>query len=164
MPYATFDDVIKRYKPITTIIGSENMQVSTADVSSIFLNDAESFIDAHIGHRYSVPLSVVPSFITQIAADLAIFNILVDHLPDKPDFFQPRYDRALEMLISVSSGAMLVNSATAATTGDNDAWSTSMNHHPVFSPVLSPEQQSVDDDRVEEDLATRIDDANTNQG
>lgn len=158
MSYATIDDVLKRYKPIQTLVGSEDLQVNSEDVSSIFIRDAESIVDAYIGRRYTVPLSVVPAFITQVTADLAIFNILVEHQPKFPDFFKDRYDRAMSMLTSIMSGDMIINSATAVTTGDNEAWSTTEGYHSVFSPVINPDEQTVDKDRVDADLSERVGD------
>ena len=158
MTYATISDVFKRYQPIQTIVGSETLQVTSVDVASIFLNDAESFIDAILAKRYTVPLTVVPAYITQITADIAIFNILLEHLPKVPDFFQPRYDRAMDMLAMINSGDLLVTSATPVSAGDQEAWSTTDGYHPVFSPVLDPMDQTVDDDRVDADNTTRVGD------
>jgi phage gp36-like protein len=159
MSYATITDVMTRYKPIVTLVGSEDLQVASVDVASIFINDAESIVDAIIGRRYTVPLNPVPAFITQVTADIAIFNILVEHLPQKPDFFQPRFDRAMAMLMSISSGYMIIGSATVVSSGDSEAYSTSYGYHGVFSPVLSIEEQSVDNDRVLADKELRIGDA-----
>lgn len=158
MTYATIDDVMNRYRPIRTLVGSENLQVASVNVASIFINDAESVVDAILGKRYVVPLSPVPAFVTWITSDIAIFNILTDHLPGKPDFFQPRYDRAMKMLMDISSGYMTLNSVSVVSSGDNEAWSTSQDYHTVFSPVLAPEEQTVDIDRVNADNAARVDD------
>lgn len=156
MPYATIDDIFKRYKPIRTIIGSEDLQVTSADVSSIFIADAQSLIDSYLGRRYTTPISPVPSYITQVTADLAIFNILVEHLPrGNPDFFQPRYDRAMKILTDIVSGTIIIGSATVVSSGDQDAWSSGMDYHPVFSPVLGADEQTVDKDRVDADIDLR---------
>jgi phage gp36-like protein len=158
MAYATIADVMLRYKPIRTLIGSEDLQVASSEVSSIFINDAESVVDAIIGRQYVVPLNPVPAYITQVTADIAIFNMLVEHLPQKPDFFQPRYDRAMNMLLSISSGYMIINSATVVSSGDSEAYSTTQNYHSVFSPVLPMEEQTVDKDRVDADQVLRVGD------
>jgi len=158
MPYATIDDVFKRYKPIRTVVGSEDLQVASVDVSSIFINDAASLVDAYLAHKYTVPLTLVPSYITQVTADLAIFNILVEKLPSSPDFFKPRYDRAMATLASIMSGTIIVASAISNTVGDMEAWSTTMGYHAVFSPVLPPDDQTVDIDRVNADESARVGD------
>jgi len=155
MSYATIDDIFARYEPIGTLVGSEDLQVSSVNVSSIFLADAESLVDAFLARKYQVPLSPVPSFIKQVTADLAIFNILTDHLPRKPDFFQPRYDRAMDMLLMIASGTIVVASATTVASGDQEAWSSGMDYHGVFSPVLDPLDQTVDKDRVDADVDLR---------
>lgn len=149
MPYATIDDIFARYRPIGTLVGSMETQVLSGDVASIFIGDAESFIDAYISRRYAVPLNPVPQFITQIASDLAIFNMMVEKLPEVPDFFQPRYDRSLKMIIDVACGNMNVLSATLVGTGDQEAWSSTDTYHPVFNPVLDPADQTVDKEQVD---------------
>jgi phage gp36-like protein len=158
MSYATIDDIMKRYKPISTMIGSEDMQVASLDVTSIFINDAQSLVDAYLANKYTVPLSPVPGYITMVTADIAIFNILLENLPNVPDFYQPRYDRAMGVLASVLSGTIVVNSASTITTGDQEAWSTTNGYHAVFSPVLDPDEQTVDKDRVDADIDVRVGD------
>lgn len=158
MTYATIDDIFSRYKPIKTLVGSEDMQVSSAEVTSIFIRDAESLVDAFLAARYSVPLSPVPAYITQVTADIALFNMLVEHLPQKPDFFQPRYDRAMGILYSIQSGSIIVTSAAVSSLGDQEAWSNTKEYHSVFSPVLAPEEQTVDRDRELAETDLRIGD------
>ncbi len=158
MPYATIDDIFARYRPINTLVGSADTQVTSEDVASIFIADAESFIDAYISRRYDVPLSPAPQFITQIASDLSIFNMMVEKLPEVPDFFQPRYDRSLKMLIDVACGNMNVLSATLVGTGDQEAWSSTEGYHPVFNPVLDAEDQAVDKDQVDQAKSDRTGD------
>lgn len=164
MSYATIDDIFKRYKPIRTLVGSEDLQVASADVSSIFIRDAESLVDAYLTNRYTVPLSVVPSYITMVTADIAIFNMLFEHLPKVPDFFQPRYDRAISLLTAISSGTIGVASASVPTTGDQEAWSAGQEYHSIFSPVLAPDEQTVDIDRVEAELSDRVGDSGITRG
>jgi phage gp36-like protein len=153
--YGTITDVFARYKPIRTLVGSEDLQVSSADVASIFIADAESLVDAYLRSKYTVPLAPVPAYITMVTIDIAIYNMLLEHLPNSPDFFQPRYDRAMKILTDISSGVITVSSATIAASGDQDAWSTTQTYHPVFSPVLPPDDQTVDKDRVDADEALR---------
>lgn len=158
MAYATIDDIFARYKPIRTLVGAEDTQVTSDDVSTIFIGDAESFIDAMISRRYATPLNPVPQYITQIASDLTIFNMMVEKLPEVPDFFQPRYDRSLRMLMDVACGNMNVLSATLVSTGDQEAYSSTQAYHPVFSPVLDAIDQAVDKDQVDAAKALRTDD------
>jgi len=159
MSYATINDIFKRYKPISTLVGSDSVQVASTDVSSIFSSDAESFIDAYVSRRYVVPLNPVPSLITQIASDLSIFNMMVEKLPQVPDFFQPRYDRAIKTLEMIRDGKMDLTSQTIVTTGDQEAWSSTMAYHPAFSPVLNPIDQAVDADQIGADQDDRSNDA-----
>lgn len=155
MSYATIDELFARYA-LGSVVGSGYQLVTSVNVSSVHIFGAEGIVDSFLARRYKVPVPANP-LITQITADLAIFNILVEHLPQVPDFMQPRYDRAMKLLMMIASGTIVVASATVISEGttDQEAWSSTMNHHPVFSPVLSVEDQAPDSDRVAEDKDAR---------
>jgi phage gp36-like protein len=158
MAYATINNVFKQYRPINTLIGFDDNQITSVDISSIFIAQAESFADAFLSRRYAVPLNPVPYFITQLVTDLSIFNMLVEKLPETPDFFQSRYDRSMEILKMLRDGEMDISSQTLVSTGDQEAWSSTDDYHPVFSPVLDPKDQAVDSDQVAADKSDRTDD------
>lgn len=156
-PYATFDDVLTRYRPLRTIIGAGSYQVASEDVSSRFIHDAQGVIDGFLANRYAIPLTPTP-LVTHICSDLAIFNIIVEHLPSVPDFMQGRYDRAMKYLEMLNAGSMTLGSQSAISSGDNYAWSSTMDYHPIFEPSLDPLDQAVDRDRIEDSKFDRIDD------
>lgn len=159
MTYATLDDVFIRYTPIKTMVGSGTNDVATTDITSVFLPSAESMVDAYIGTRYVTPLTVVPPLITQITADLAIFNLSAERLPRVPDFMQARYDRAMQNLAMLRDGKMTLGaSVTVVTNGNQEAWSPTTGYHPVFSPVLRDIDQRVDVDYVQAERDDREDD------
>lgn len=161
MSYAGIDDIFKRYAPIHTLVGSADNMVDSIHVGSIFVADAESLVDGYLSRRYDVPLAApVAPMITQITSDLAIFNMLVEKLPTTPDFFQPRYDRALSLLEMIATGEVNVVSATVLTDGgDQLAWSSTEDYHPVFNPVLDPIDQAVDKDQVDQAKDDRLGDS-----
>ena len=160
MSYATLSDVLTRYRPVITLVGSEpNNQVSSADVGSVFIAGAEGIINAYLGQKYIIPLQPSP-LITAIASDLSIYSMMVELLPEVPDAMQNRYDRNIKLLEQLRDGEMVVVSATLVTTGDSEAWSNTQDFHQVFSPVLDPLDQSADKDRIVKDVDTRRDDAN----
>jgi len=149
MPYATIADVFARYRPIKTVVGSSDTNITSVDVSSIYIRDQESIVDAYLSRRYTTPLDPIPPVITHIASDLTIFHMLVEKLPEVPDFMQSRYDRSIKLLEMFRDGEMDVQSATLVSTGDQEAWSSTQNYHPVFNPVLDPVDQKVDKDQVD---------------
>ena len=124
MAYADINDVFSRFKPIRTMIGAGSFEVASLDVNSIFVSDAESLVDAYLAKRYVVPITPVPSLITQIASDLTIFNLLTEKQVQVPDSFQARYDRSIKTLEMLRDGEMtLPSSVSQVSTGDNEAWS-----------------------------------------
>lgn len=162
MSYATIDDVFGRYRPIETNVGTGDYDVPSVDVSSIFIRQAEGLVDAYLSQRYVVPLDTtsLSPLITRITADIAIYDMIVDKLPEVPDFASARYTNAIDLLKMFQAGTLSLPGATEATTdgGNYEAWSTTQDYHPVFSPVLRPEDQRVDHDRVDDDKDARVDD------
>jgi phage gp36-like protein len=154
--YATITDIFGRYPPINTMVGTLANEVSSVNISSMYIADAESMVNAYLAARYTVPLAAEP-IITQITTDLAIFAMCTDRLPRVPEFMQGRYDRAMSHLEKLRDGAMILNPAsqTLVSTGDNFAFSTTQSYHPVFSPVLHELDQQVDTDQVRYDRNVR---------
>lgn len=159
MAYAGIDDVFARYKPIRTLVGVGSFEVSSDDVSSIFVSDAESFVDAYLGRRYVTPIDPVPHMITQVTTDLAIFNMMVEKQIQVPDSFQSRYDRSIKTLEMLRDGEMILSSSVSLTsTGDQEVWSANEDFHSIFSPVLDELEQRVDTDWVNDAIDRRSDD------
>ena len=125
MAYASADDVIRRYNPINSMIGTASMQVSTVDIASIYIRDAESIINAHLARRYVLPLAE-EALLTDLTSDIAIYRLLVDRAPRLPDFMEKRYANAMTLLEKLQKGQMdLVSSSTSINSGAGDqyAWS-----------------------------------------
>jgi phage gp36-like protein len=160
MSYSTIDDVFAMYPPINTAVGSYDNQVTSLEVSSRYIANADSLMDSFLAKRYAVPVPT-SGIVTMISADLSIFAILVEKIPQVPDYMQKRYDRAMELLKWLADGTIVVQSATTIATGDQEAWSTNQGYHPIFSPVLSAEEQRVDQDRHDADKAERDTDCPT---
>ena len=159
MAYATITDVFARYKPIGSMVGAGSLDVTSEDVSSVFIADAEGFMNAFLAARYVVPVTTEP-LVTQIAADLAISNMMFEKLGAVPDFMQARYDRANDYLERLAKGELLLigSGTTQITSGDNEAWSSVGSYHPVFSPVLDPLDQAVDRDYQVDERTARAGD------
>lgn len=159
MAYATIQDVFSRYAPIHTMVSSSDNDVTSVEVSSIFISDAESFMNTFLAKRYVVPVATEP-VITMIATDLSISNMLFEKLGEIPGFIQPRYDRAMMLLDKLAAGDLILTSSgqVVVTSGDNFAWSTTGSFHSIFSPVLDALDQSVDQDWIDQDKANRVGD------
>lgn len=154
-PYATIDDVFGRF-PVETLVGSGGNNITSLEVSSVFINDAQGIVDVFVSQRYATPLVAEP-FITHITADLAIFNMLAERTGRVPQVMQSRYDRAMSYLMALRDGEMSLNpnSQTVQTGGEEFAWSTTQDYHPTFSPVLNELDQKVDADYVDAEKTAR---------
>jgi phage gp36-like protein len=150
MAYATLSDLLVRYRPISTMIGSGGYDVTSEEVNSVYIAQTEAYIDAYLGQRFAVPFAApVNPLITQIASDLSIFFLLAEKMPSVPDFMDQRRQRADALLAQLAAGTLIIASASlVGSAGDNFAWSPTMGRIPVFSPVLADLDQRVDRDRV----------------
>jgi phage gp36-like protein len=160
MPYASLTDILTRYPPITTMIGSSEQDVTSAQVTSVYLADAESFVNGYVGAKYATPLAAEP-MITMLTCDLAIFKMVEDKAPRTPELAEKRYERAIDTLEKLRDGKMVLSPSQTILVGaggDNYAWSSVSSFHPVFSPVLSELDQKVDCDFVTSERGNRSDD------
>jgi phage gp36-like protein len=157
MAYATISDVFKRYQPLQTVVGSGGTRVPSADVTSIFIADAESIVNAYLASRYSIPLVAEP-LVTMVTADIAIYRIEAQRLVRTPDFLKDRYTEALSLLVMLRDGEMTLGSASITSSGNQEAFSTTSGYHSTFSPILDDLDQSVDQDWVTAERDSRVTD------
>lgn len=159
MAYATIDDVFKRYPPISTMVGTGGNDVASADVSSIYIADAESYVNAYLGVRYTLPLATEP-LVTQLTSDIALYKMVEDKAPRIPEFMEKRFASVTKMLEMLRDGQMILTatSQTVNSGGNQEAWASNQDYHPVFSPVLDPLDQKVDQDFVQNERDIRSDD------
>lgn len=159
MAYATIGDIFSRYAPINTMVGTGANEVTSAEVSSVFIYDAESFINAHLAKRYVIPVTTEP-LITMLTSDIAIANMMFEKLGELPNFMQTRYDRAMDMLKKLTEGDMILTASgtSLVSTGDQFAWSSTQSYHPTFSPVLDPLDQSADQEYIDAEKSARAGD------
>jgi phage gp36-like protein len=150
MAYANIDDIFARFPPIHTLVGSSSNEVSSIEVSSVYIADAEGVVDMFLGAKYATPLNTTPA-ITHITCDLAIFHMLSERTGRVPQSMQSRYERAISYLEGLRDGDMVLNanSQTFTSSWDSFAWSSTASYHPTFSPVLHELDQAVDADWVD---------------
>lgn len=138
MAYATHDDVFSRFPPITTMVGTGDLDVSTVAVDSIYISDAESYINAFLRGRYQTPLAPEP-IITQIATDIAIYRMIEQNAPRIPDIADKRWSAANSTLMMLRDGIMLLDPASQtliSTGGDQEVWSSNLEQSgPVFAAI-----------------------------
>ncbi len=159
MAYSTIKDVFARYKPIGSMVGVCSLDVTSDQVSSVYISDAEGIINAHLASRYQTPVTTEP-LVTMLSADLAISAMLLEKLGSQPPFMESRYNRAMDLLGKLATGELLLvgSGTTQITSGDSEAWSTTGSYHPVFSPVLEDVEQSADIDYIRAENDIRADD------
>lgn len=124
MAYTTINDIFKRYPMVSNIVGSGPDQIASLDVSSVYISDAESIVNAYLSRRYTIPLTAEP-IITMVAADITIYRMFEDRLPRFPQAIEKRYTNAMSIVYMLQLGKMdLTSSNIISNTGDQYAWSS----------------------------------------
>lgn len=87
MTYSTITDILKDLplKELVNLTNDENRPINDINLSSDAdivvvrvkkaIEDADNEIDAYLRSRYTLPLQNVPSLITKISCDIAIYNL-----------------------------------------------------------------------------------------
>jgi phage gp36-like protein len=137
--YATISDVFKRYPLVENVVGAGVDQVGSVDVSSVYIADSESIVNAYLSRRYVLPLTIEP-ILTWITSDIAIYRLFEDKLPRFPDAIEKRYTAAMSMLSNIQLGKIDLTLSLQQVTsgGDQDAWTSASSWvGPVFQPAES---------------------------
>ncbi len=103
MAYCTTNDLLARFDTDELLRLTDRANSGSIDeqVVSAAIDDASNLIDGYLGGRYTLPLSVVPSVLTKICADIARFN-MYDH--SVPETVEKNNKAAMDFLKSVGKG------------------------------------------------------------
>lgn len=138
MAYATVDDVLARYKPLNSMIGTGTLDITTTDIASIYIADAEGYMNAFLSARYVTPVQTEP-LVTMLCSDIAIYKMCEDRAPRIPDFMEKRWAAANSFLSQLANGGMALTGSNQAVSsgGDEEVWSNVLENPtgPVFQPV-----------------------------
>lgn len=155
-PYATIEQVTAAFPPALSALGVGSYNVTTTQINSYYIFTAQGVVDSYLSARYVTPVSSpTPAIVTKLTVDLVVYELFRDRGMRIPDFMNDRYQSAMEMLKAISMGKMKIPGGTEVQTGDNEAFSTAMNYHPVFSPVLKDIDQRVDPDFYDREFDRR---------
>ena len=76
-----------------------------ADLFARAITDAGALIDGYLGGRYQLPLSSVPTLVTNLAQVIAIY---MAHGSVAPEKIRKDYDDALRQLQAIANGTMVL--------------------------------------------------------
>lgn len=152
MPYATLEDVLVGFPAVGTLLGTGSLDVTSVQVQSYFIANAEGMVNAALRDRYIVPLAdTVDPVIRRATVDIVICDIVKDRLPKTPEYILQRCSGAMKTLEKIRDGKLDIGSADERTdnaTSDMEVWSTTQEHHGTFAPTIDPIDQTVDRDQV----------------
>lgn len=88
------------------------------------MQEANSEIDAYVGSRYSLPLQLIPPFLTEIGCNLARYYAVTGDLSEN-DPIKNRYESSIKTLTKISKGELTLGSSPA---GESKPVQTSSNN------------------------------------
>jgi len=117
MPYATAQDMSDRYGEDTVLRLSDRNGDDQADehVLTQALNDATAEIDTYLAMRYSTPMTPVPSVLTRLCIDIAVYR-LASSADMATEEQRTRYEDALTLLDKIAKGQVLLGAPAIANT------------------------------------------------
>jgi len=112
MAYSTKADILNQIEEALLIELTDDErtgEVSDARVSRA-IDDADQFIDGHLGGHYSVPLSPIPPLLRQLSVALAIYA-LYERRDTVPDTRTERFKWAIDTLKQISKGIITLGAS-----------------------------------------------------
>lgn len=119
MPYATQQDIIDRYGEDDLIIAADHDGDGVADAAVVAqgLSDATDEINTYAGGRYTLPFAEVPPVLKRLCVDMALY--LMSKPPSITEEKRKRYEDAIKLLTSISTGKVSLGISDAEATGSN---------------------------------------------
>jgi phage gp36-like protein len=104
MAYSTQDDVLSMISQAElAALTSEAGEIPDSQVVAAAISRADAEIDAALGLRYAVPLSLVPERVKTLSVDLALYH-LYSRRGVAPEVWCRKYQDALAFLKQVAGG------------------------------------------------------------
>ncbi|ESY41915.1 hypothetical protein X747_14850 [Mesorhizobium sp. LNJC384A00] len=112
MSYAVKQDLVDRFGATELIQLTDRTNVPPTTIDDIVvgraLADADGVIDGYISKKYGLPLSVVPSVLVKVAADVARY-FLHGEAADKDSIVTRNYNNAIAWLKDVAKGLVAID-------------------------------------------------------
>lgn len=148
---------------LTTLPEVGSITTVTSNIIAHFAGRAEAEINARIGVRYQLPLSVDVPILTALATDLAIYYLMgrkpLVGAQSKADPWFAKFKEGRDLLMDIVDGKIeLLTAAGAAVTQRTDRdrfYSTTDDYLPTFFEGGVPEDWTQDPDKTTDDLANR---------
>ena len=126
--YATVDAMKRKFgeSELIQLTETEPPYLDTINMDKLnaAMQEANSEIDAYVGSRYSLPLQIIPPFLTEIGCNLARYYAVTGDLSEN-DPIKNRYESSIKTLTKISKGELTLGSSPA---GESKPVQTSSNN------------------------------------
>lgn len=119
MSYCTADQLIDRFGADELLQLTDRDQNGFIDDQAVSaaISDASALIDGYLGGRYALPLSVVPTVLAKICADIARYNLYDNAVPE---VVEKHNTAAMAFLKSVGKGEVRLGLSDSEETATSD--------------------------------------------
>ncbi len=133
--YATLEDLIDRFgeHELVSLCGNED-GVINQDTTEAALKDANELINSYLAAKYALPLSIAPSCLIRIAADLARYFLYTEVVPEA---IEKQYEKDIAFLKDIAKGVVVL---AVSQTGQNPQQSDEIVFHGSSPRLFSHKQ------------------------
>lgn len=120
MGYATVDDLAPWIDKDTLVRLTDDTDRGYVDddVVTVVLEAAGLEVDAYLGIRYDLPINPVPPILKKICCDIASYLLHVRRGDSPGDYWQKRYDTAIDLLNKIGTGKLSLGQKDPEKTAD----------------------------------------------
>jgi len=106
MAYATIDDLIARLGKREIIDLTDRTGSGVVDTAAVdqALTDACAEIDGYLAARYQLPLPTVPTVLTRLTCDIAVYRLMTLRRMGDVEDARRRYEDVIRLLERIASG------------------------------------------------------------
>ena len=108
MAYSALDDIKKQIEEAELIRLTDEERTGSIDLSKVdsAIGNADVEIDAYLGEKFTLPLTVVPAIVTKLSVDLAIRNLYQLNPGGVPEHRETQATNAVRMLEKIANGKL----------------------------------------------------------
>jgi phage gp36-like protein len=122
MPYTSLADLTARYGERLLVALTDRGDVATGAIDTSVVDralaDTDAMIDGYLAGRYALPLAAVPTILTDLAQQIAIWKL---HVAAADPKIEADYKDAMRALRDIAAGTITLSVAGVAPAGSGSS-------------------------------------------
>lgn len=137
--YTSEIELLKRMPENRLIEISQDIKVNNTDTDKVTaaILDADTLIDSYLAYRYTVPFTTIPALVSKLSNDISLYNLYATKYDNEmPAEIKNRYEKAINMLISLQKGETILVNITQKSSGANMILSNKTEEDKIYNSDL----------------------------